>query len=167
MTPRMTYYTRVLSNATGQQVAGYASTARTKDLYYGRVDALRGGESEYVVQFSIWNNEGSWSAHSPYYNVADALNCRLTLSIPNDCRQLVPFLYARCSTLDPEGEYVPLDLAHPTLTAIRGTATNDLGVISGEGGDHADVETKIVLKKGSTVCKDLYAFGLDFSYDYE
>ena len=165
--PHMTYYTKVVDNVSGDKVMGYASTARSKKIYYGRVDALRGGESQFVVTFSIWNNEASWSAGTPLEHVADAVNCRLRVSIPGECRCLAPFLYVRCTTADPRSAFVPIGIDDPVFIDVQGTISDAKGVILGMGGDHADIETKIRLKAGCPVAKARYEFDLDFLYNYD
>jgi len=165
--PRMTYYTKMIDNVDGHQVKGYASTARSKRVYYGRVDALRGGESQYVITWSIWNNEECWDAGTPLQTVQNAINCRLQIAIPEECRDLSPFLYARCVTFNAEAEFKPLGMGNRTYTDIRGLATDEHGVILGTGGDHADIETKIRLGKCCTCRKARYSFELDFLYNFD
>ncbi len=167
LAPFMTYYTKMISNVDGSQVRGYASTARNKKIYYGRVDALRGGESQYVVTFSIWNNEPAESAGTPLTTYQNAINCRLQIAIPDECRDLSPFLYARCTTFDAQGEFKPLGMGNRVYSDIRGLATDEYGVILGTGGDHADIETKIRLAPGCTCCKERYSFELDFLYNFD
>lgn len=164
--PRMTYYTRVIDNVDGHQVFGYASTAKNKKLYYGKVDGLRGGESEYIVEFDIWNNEPAWDGGTPILVVQNAVNCRLTIDIPPESRDLSPFLYARCTTLDPEGSFNDLSMGRRTFTAVRGNVSDELGTILGTS-DHATIQTKIKLRKNSTVKYSQYQFALNFEYNYE
>lgn len=164
--PRMTYYTRVVDNVTGEQVLGYASTAKNKKMYYGRVDGLNGGESEYIVEFDIWNNEPAWDGGTPMLIAQNAVNCKLTVDIPAESRNLSPFLYARCTTLDPKGNFNDLSMGRRTFSAIKGNVSDELGTILGTS-DHATVQTKIKLKGGSIVKHPQYQFGLTFEYNYD
>ena len=166
ITPRMTYYTRVLSNIDEHQMLPYASTVRNKKLYYGRVNALTGGESEYIVEFDIWNNEPGWDGGTPQMTAQNAINCRLVIDIPCECRNLSPFLYARCTTLDPKSEYKDISMAHKEFKDIQGNASDVYGAILGVC-DHATIQTKIKLKKSSTVQNSHYNFFLNFLYNYE
>ena len=50
VTPRMTYYTRMIDNITGDCVLSWVSTSRVKDIFYGDVDGVDGGESQYIVE---------------------------------------------------------------------------------------------------------------------
>jgi len=50
----------MLDNIDGRQMLGFVSTARNKKIYWGEVNGLLGGESQYIVEFDIWNNEPGW-----------------------------------------------------------------------------------------------------------
>ena len=167
ITPRMTYYTRVVDNLTGEQVMGWVSTARNKDIFYGNVDAEAGGESDYIIEYDIHNNETyAWDANGPTYTCMDAINCALYIEMTSECRNLCPFFYARCITLHPEAEWEAITAQHPKFTNIQGLCSPDFGVILGSG-DHAIIQTKIRLKRGSSICLDQYGFMLRFSYQYK
>jgi hypothetical protein len=164
VTPRMTYYTRVIDNLTEEQVLGWVSTARNKDIFYGRVS--EGGESEYIIEYDIYNNEPyGWDANGPSITCMDAYNCSLYINIPYECRDLSPFLYVRCITYNPQAEWKPLDMGHPVYKDIQGRCSPDFGVILGTG-DHAVIQTKIKLKKGANICKLQYNFELRFTYQF-
>lgn len=164
--PRMTYYTRLLDNIDGHQLLGYASTARNKKIYYGKCNALIGGESEYVVEFDIWNNEPAWDGGTPQTISQNAANCHLEINIPPETRNLSPFLYARCITLDVNSEFKEVSMSHKTFYDIQGNSSDEYGTILGVS-DHATIQTKIKLRKNSLVSKQQYDFTLDFLYNYE
>jgi hypothetical protein len=160
----MTYYIRGIDNLTGEQVFSQVSTAICKDLYFGR--CAPGGESEYIIEYDIYNNEPyAWNLNGPSITCMDAKNCSLYIDIPGECRDLTPFLYARCITYNPEAEWKALDMAHPVFKEIQGRCSPDFGVILGVG-DHAIIQTKIKLKKNTNICRDKYQFELRFTYQY-
>ncbi len=164
--PRMTYYTRMIDNITGDCVLSWVSTSRVKDIFYGDVDGMNGGESEYIVEYDIHNNETyAWNGGGPEVTCMDAENCKLYVEIPGECRNLCPFLYVRCITYNPEAEWEALDCQHPEFSTIQGMCSPDFGTILGTG-DHAIIQTKIKLKKGSNICKLQYNFQLRFTYQF-
>lgn len=164
--PIMTYYTKLLDNATGEQIFGYASTAKNKQLYYGKVNGFNGGESQYIIEFDIWNNEPALYAGGPITTVQDATNTKLEIQIPPNSRDLNPFFYARCTTNDPQSAFQTLSMSNKTFTAIKGNCSQSLGTILGTS-DHATIQTKIKLKPNSNVKYHQYAFALKFSYVFE
>ena len=164
--PKMTYYTKVVDNLTGEQIFGYVSTVKNKTLYYGSVDGLNGGESQYSVFFDIWNNEPGWSGGTPLQIAQDATNCKLRINIPAESRDINPFLYARCTTADLQGPFESLNMGRREFDGIKGNMSKDMGVILGSG-DHATIQTKIKLKPGLSICRAQYAFELVFSYNFE
>ena len=166
-TPRMTYYTRVISNITGEQHLGWVSTARVKDLYFGLVDGVNGGESDFIVEYDIHNNEVyGWSANGPTITCLDAVNCSMYVEIPAECRSLCPFLYARCVTYSPEAEWEKIDCQTPEFKTIQGLCSPEFGTILGTG-DHAIIQMKVKLKKNSNICKLKYPFTVRFTYQFK
>ena len=164
--PRMTYYTRVLDNIDGHQLLGQASTKNNKEIYYGQVNALKGGESQYMVEFDIWNNEPAWDGGTPQMTAQNAVNCHLEIVIPSQCRNLSPFLYARCTTYDIKSEFKDISMSHPSFYDIQGNASDIYGAILGVS-DHATIQTKIKLRPNSNIAKHQYHFNLNFVYNYE
>jgi len=164
--PRMTYYSRLLSNEDGRQLLNYASTVHNKQLYYGRVNGLKGGESDYVVEFDIWNNEPAWDGGTPQVIAQNAMNCRLRINIPPESRDINPFFYARCTTYDVESEFEEVSMKHREFKNIQGSASDQYGTILGVS-DHATIETKIKLRPNSMIKQHQYNFTLDFLYNYE
>ena len=164
--PRMTYYSRVLDNVDGHVLLSWASTSQNKKIYYGRCNGMIGGESEFMVEFDIWNNEPAWDGGTPQMIAQNAANCRLRITIPPESRDLNPFFYARCITYDLNSEFQAVDMAHRELKDIQGNASDEYGSILGVS-DHATIQTKIKLKKDSLVKQPTYQFTLDFVYNYE
>jgi hypothetical protein len=162
----MTYYTRVIDNIDGHQLLGYVSTAKNKQLYYGKCNGIMGGESQYIVEFDIWNNEPAWDGGTPQTIAQNATNCRLTIDIPAESRDLNPFLYARCITLSLDSEFKDISMSHREFNEIQGNASDEYGTILGVS-DHATIQTKIKLKKNSVIKQLQYNFGLNFLYNYE
>lgn len=164
--PRMTYYTRLLDNVDGHQLLGWASTSMNKKIYYGKCNGLKGGESEYVVEFDIWNNEPAWDGGTPQTIAQNATNCRLEIEIPPESRNLSPFLYARCTTLDVKSDFKDISMSHKEFKEIQGNASDEYGTILGVS-DHATIQTKIKLRENSLIKQSQYSFNLNFLYNYE
>ena len=162
----MTYYTRMLDNINGKQMLGWESCAKNKSIYYGECNGLIGGESQYIIEFDIWNNEPGWDGASPQTTAQNAVNCRLRNKIPPKSRDLNPFLYARCITYDPQSEFTDISMSHPEFKNIQGNASDVYGAILGVQ-DHATIQTKIKLKENSMIKDHQYHFSLDFLYNYE
>lgn len=164
--PRMTYYTRMIDNADGHQILGFTSTVRNKKIYYGRANGLLGGESEYIIEYDIWNNEPGCDGGTPQTIAQNASNCRLKITIPPASRDIQPFLYARCITLDPKSEFKAISLSDREFKDIQGNSSDVYGTILGVT-DHATIQTKIKLKPNSNIKNHQYSFTLDFLYNYE
>jgi len=164
--PRMTYYTRVVDNQTGEQVFPWLSTSRNKNIFYGCVDAINGGESDFIVEYDIYNNEPyAWDGQGASLTAMNAVECNLYIDFSSECRNIGNFFYCRCVTYDPHAEWEAITPAHPKYTKIQGAASPDFGTILGVG-DHAVIQTKLMLKKNTTICKEMYNFQLRFSYKY-
>lgn len=170
--PKVTYYVRALDNITGKHITewdGYESSA----WYYGKCNGLKGGESEYIVEFDIWNNEAAFNAGMYDDHNLNAINCRLSTSknsiaSSKDLFNLAePVIYARCTTLDYKSEFVPIR-NNMMLTNITGNINPNLnGVIQGVG-DHAILQTKVILPPNCNLSShSRYAFDLVFYYDFE
>ena len=169
--PKMTYYARVRSNLTGQLLTNW-KTYDSSIWYYGKCNALEGGESEYIVEIDIWNNEpafnaGEWDAHNQ-----SATSCRLTLSpLSNQDLSLFklssPFLYARCFTTNTREEWTGVKPNEPLRKIYGNVNSVQNGVLFGNA-DHAILQTKIILPPNSELeHHQRYPFNLKFSYNYE
>ena len=165
--PKMTYYARVLDNITGNQFLGFTDTKLYNNWYYGKCNTLEGGESQYVIEFDIWNNEPGFSAGAGQNNCLDAQNCRLSIVTPHDPTFFDPFVYARCMTFGyKDNDFIGLRV-NQSLTNITGSCNvNALGTVQGTG-DHALVQTKIKISANGNIAPNRYSFSLQFYYDYE
>lgn len=180
--PRMTYYARVIDNISGEEVLGFTDAARNNTWYYGKCNGLSGGESEFVVEFDIWNNEPAFEAHTGDIIVADANNCKLTVWGDENCapvntalfnlrtiatgNKYIPFMYVRCDTHGYNGDFKGIK-NYDMLTNITGNVRpNDIGIIHGNG-DHTRIQTKIILPENSNLVDQRYSFVFAFYYDYE
>lgn len=170
--PKMTYYVRVIDNITGTHITEWDSYENSA-WYYGRCNSLRGGESEYIVEFDIWNNEAAFNAGMYDDHNLDAFNCRMS-AIQNATANSAalfamtePVVYARCTTFSHKDLFVPIR-NNNMLTGITGNVNiNATGVIQGLG-DHATVQTKIILPAGAPLDgHSRYAFDIAFYYDFE
>lgn len=72
----MTYYVRIRSNLTGQILTNW-KFFDASIWYYGKINAIHGGESEYIVELDIWNNEPSFNAGDYNTRNKDAYSCQL------------------------------------------------------------------------------------------
>jgi hypothetical protein len=177
MEPKITYYARVLDNITNEQVLGFTDLTKSSTWYYGKCDGLNGGESEYVVEFDIWNNEAELANTGGYVDCGDATNCRLTVwadknrTIQSPLFNLSnPFMYARCTSFNYNEPFKGIKGQTSVLDSITGnmnrTSIDSRGFILGKG-DHALVQTKIILPKDSQLETQRYSFVFEFMYDYE
>jgi len=177
--PRITYYARVIDNVNGVEILSFADAVRNNTWYYGRCNGLTGGESEYIVEFDIWNNEPAFEAHTGEVVVSNATNCKLTVWPNENCvptsdllfnlrnsNGYIPFMFARCDTHGYKGDYTGIR-NNLMLTGITGNVNPNLtGTIQGIG-DHARVQTKIILPENSQLSAQRYGFVFAFYYDYE
>ena len=170
--PLMTYYVRVIDNITGQEIMRYDYAGKKNICYYGKCNAKDGGESEYIIEFDIWNNEPAFNAGGYDYKCQDAKNCRLTVWPDSKCMvdnnnplfsMKDDFMYARCLTLGPK-DFEPIKYYNGVN--VIGNVNPNINSIKGSG-DHAKVQTKIILPKNCTVPRDRYGFNFSFFYDYE
>lgn len=170
--PKMTYYVRVIDNITGTHITEWDSYEASM-WYYGRCNSLKGGESEYIVEFDIWNNEAAFNAGMYDDHNDDAINCRMT-ALQNSTAgsaslfaMIQPVVYARCITFNHKDKFQPIRNDR-MLTDITGNVNiNANGVIQGLG-DHAIIQTKVILPAEAALEPySRYAFDIAFYYDYE
>jgi hypothetical protein len=172
--PRMTYYARVIDNITNKEILNWIDTYHSRNWYFGKV-CTYGGESQYMVEFDIWNNEPAWNAGAYDEHCEDATNCRLTVWSDTDCLAKSnvplfnlphPFMYARCITNDYKSKFEGIRNGD-MLTNITGNVNpNHIGLIHGNC-DHSFIQTKIVLPEQSGLDNIRYNFIIAFYYDYE
>lgn len=170
----MTYYARVIDNITNKEVLGWLDTYHSRNWYYGKVSSF-GGESQYVVEIDIWNNEPAWNSGTYDEKCADATNCRFTVWADNECRaKNTPlfsldknFMFARCITNDYKSKFNTFIRNDYMFKDIVGNVNpNKIGVIHGNC-DHAILQTKIILPEATNLESDKYNFIMAFYYDYE
>ena len=179
--PKMTYYARIRSNLTGQVLTNWKFFDASL-WYYGKLNADYGGESEYIVELDVWNNEPAFNAGDYSVHNKNAIACRLgivplttndDLSDSNTILDLSlfkldqPFFYGRCRTTYTREEWTPITLNKP-LTKLYGTNNpNQIGVLYGNA-DHMIIQTKIILPEDSNLLSNTrYPFNLSFEYDYQ
>ena len=181
--PRMTYYARIIDNLDDSQITGFKDTKLNSNWNYGQCDGLIGGESQYIVEFDIWNNEPAFNAGTYDVAVQNAINCKLSV-LPNgsildptsDLAKLFnlsnPFVYARCTTFSYTETWVGIKINdNPILSQYLEEITGNVsplvkGTILGDA-DHAIVQTKIILPANSNIDANRYNFNLVFYYDYQ
>ena len=170
--PLMTYYMKVIDNISGEEIMRYDYVGKKNICYYGKCNAKEGGESEFIIEFDIWNNEPAFNAGAYDYKCQDAKNCRLTIWPNKNCsidstnklfNVQQSFMYARCLTFGPK-EFKPIKY-HNGVNVV-GNVNPNIDSIKGCG-DHAKVQTKIILPKNSDIPSDRYNFNFSFFYDCE
>ncbi|AEO93433.1 gp173 [Bacillus phage G] len=177
--PRITIYYRILSNVDETPVTNFMFIDSTKDLTlnYGHIDPTKGGESPYIIEFDIWNNEPAFAAGMLPDRVKDAKNCTFEVwdnanlnSMNNLIKDKKMFVHARCITKTRNSKWLPIAGAYVSLDkdGIFGNVdkTNE-GVLSGQpGGDHTIIQTKLVLPELVGYNKN-FNFVFNFGYDYD
>ena len=169
--PKMTYYARIRSNLTGQILTNW-QYYDTSIWYYGICNSLEGGESEYIIEFDIWNNEPGFNAGTYDVHNKVARACQLSIE-PIDASEeqmqlfkTIPFLYGRCYVNNTREEWQPITMNNP-LTLIYGNVkSEEQGIIFNT--DHTILQTKIILPANEILNEhQKYMFQLKFSYSYE
>lgn len=173
--PRLTYYARVIDNIDGKEILSYTSVARTNCWYYGKCNGLEGGESEYIVEFDIWNNELAQTGGATFSKCSDAKNCKLTVYSDEKCKittdnelfnLYTPFMQAKTVNDNYENDFVGIK-GNKMLKDIRGNVNPNLeGTLQGVG-DHVKIQTKIVLPEGANLTQQQHGFVFAFYYDFE
>jgi len=169
--PLMTYYARVIDNITGEEI--FASTEASRNLwFYGNCNGLEGGESQYIVEFDIWNNEPAYNAGTYDTHCSNAINCKfsvwpdINLTMQNNNPLFIltqPFMFARCLSNGYDTPFMPLKY-NMKIDVTGNNNSNLIGVIQGNG-DHSIVQTKIIMQANSNLNIDQYSFVVDFSYN--
>lgn len=188
--PRITIYGKVLDNKTQSLIKGYHEWTGNSVWNYGEVNGINGGESPYVIELDIWNNEPAFNGLSGNDVVADATNCKLTVWNNDNCVDSSTmkdaygnfFMKVRCITKDINSQYQ--QVAGPTMFSnLRGNVGNGVnpnltesdlqGRLQGvHGGDHTIIQTKIVLPDNQSNGYDPIPSGdknfvFAFHYDFE
>lgn len=177
--PRITVYYRILDNIDETPITEYRffdSTARTT-LNYGHINPKKGGESPYIIEFDIWNNEPAFSAGMLPDRVKDAKRCSFEVwDDPNlkTTNNLIKngdiFVHARCITENKNSPWVPIAGAYSYLNRMHIVGNVDksiIGVLSGQpGGDHTIIQTKLKIPANAGY-DDNFNFTFNFEYDYD
>jgi len=170
--PLITYYARVIDNVTGEEI--FKSTEASKNMwYYGNCNGLEGGESQYIVEFDVWNNEPAYNAGTYDSHCLDAIHCKfsvwpdvnLSMQNSNPIFALTqPFMYARCISNGYDVPFSPLRYNN-SIDIFGNNDSSLIGVLQGNG-DHSIIQTKIILPPNSNLDILKYNFILNFSYDF-
>lgn len=174
--PRITIYYRYLNNIDGKPLTTFTEFTKNADIHYGDINAALGGESQYIIEFDIWNNEPAFAAGMYIDRVHNAEKC--VFSVWNDKDKIASneitigndytksFMYARCFYNKNDKEFKPIAGTKGISNELVGNILPDtVGVLSGQpGGDHTIIQTKIIVPPGVT--KANY-FNFVFSFDYE
>ena len=172
--PRVTIYSRTLSNITGEEIEGYNLVNKNSHFHFGRINGISGGESSAVVEFDIWNNEPAIMGGLSVPSVSDAVNCRFTAwddgtlissKEIQDPKTYTPYVYARCVTQN-FNDFQPIGgVRYLPSEKIYNSVSSTPGFISGQsGGDHIKIQTKIVVPENSQANYKNFVF--EFTYDY-
>ena len=172
--PAITIYHRTIDNVTGQEIDEYKLIGKRSNFHYGTLSGIDGGESEYVVEIDVWNNEPALYGGMFTADISSANNCTFkawdneNLNSSYKIRNLVDnksYVVARCVTRD-FPDFKPIcgnvSLAPDNL---YGTVLADSGVLSGQhGGDHMKIQTKISVPPNTF--PGFKSFVFEFSYEY-
>ncbi|MFW6015075.1 MAG: hypothetical protein ACOCRK_01405 [bacterium] len=180
--PLITYYARVISNLNPEkEILPFTNVITNNTWYYGKCN-LYGGESEYIVEFDIWNNEPAFDAGTRRVPCKDAKNCKFTVySKYDETRRDNPFivnsndligqkcLYARnLNNYIQQEDFKPINgkLLNGSIDVRGNVNPNEIGVLSGEG-DHTIIQTKIIVPSDAEIQIERVNFVFQLSYDYE
>jgi hypothetical protein len=173
----MTYYAKVVDNLTNTDITKYKNAIDNNLWYYGKINGNYDGESQFIIEFDIWNNEPAFN-HRGYETICrDAKNVKMGVEVINKPvmrkdNEFVPtngnnlnhidFFYARSLT---EGyddfQLVNINNKLNIVGNVDPSKKSLLGV-----GDHCIVQTKIKLDN-NTLTKNRYNFNVTLSYDFE
>lgn len=177
--PRITIYGKVLDNKDQTMVRDYNDWRQNQIWHYGNVNGSRGGESSYIIEFDIWNNEPAFNTLSGKEAVLDAKN--IQLSVWSDETKTssvglnhggIGFVNARCVTKNNKTSFQPI-FGVVAFDEIYGNVAKKKGTLSGQlGGDHTIIQTKIVIPDivasvGSPLPNGNATFMYSLTYDYE
>lgn len=170
--PKITYYARVRSNLTGQLITNW-QFFDSSIWYYGKCNSLQGGESEYIIEFDIWNNEPGFNAGMYDVHNKNAISCQLSLEpLNNESGNMelfklnTPFLYGRCYSNNYREEWEPILMNKPLVKIYGNVSSKSNGILY--NADHTILQTKIIMPINSVLQNNVrYPFNLTFSYSYE
>lgn len=172
--PLITYYAKVVDNLSNKDITEYKN-AMDDDFtwYYGKVSHLS-GESQYIVQFDIWNNEPAFNHRFYDKHCKNARNIKFGIGFykedlkkdndyDGDNLATIPFLYARIYNEDYQSDWQPITMGRK-IELISNT-TNDKGILYGHS-DHCIIQTKLILPN-TTLDLDRYYFYTTIDYNFD
>jgi hypothetical protein len=173
-TPAITVYYRTIDNVTHEEVDGYKLLNSKSHFHYGKISGIDGGESQFIVELDIWNNESAFYGGMQTYDVLDATSCKFSawdnenlnssMSIRNPVDNR-PYVMARCVTRDFSDFKAIAGRVSLASENLYGTINSESGILSGQhGGDHMKIQTKISIP--SNTLSSFKNFVFDFSYNY-
>lgn len=175
--PLITYYARVLDNLSGLYITDYKNAMDNEiTWYYGQV-YKNTGESQYIVQFDIWNNEPAFNQRFYDKHCRDARNIKFGINFyskkdyPNDEEydianhlQDINFMYARIYNEDYNSEWQLIN--NKKKIELISNTTNDKGVLYGNS-DHCIIQTKIILDEPMDLDPTRYYFYATIDYTFD
>lgn len=173
--PKITMYGRIISNADQTPLREYKEWRNNQIWHYGDINGIKGGESPYVIEFDIWNNEPAFNGLSGKQAVADAENCTLTVWDTIDCTSTlninhngVGFMNARCVTNDLNAEFQSISGVDDFKDIVGNVNSSKTGVLHGKlGGDHTVIQTKIIIPElNGAISPGDVNFVFQFGYEY-
>ena len=174
--PLITTYYRIIDNVTGKELQEYRFLDKKSSITYGTLSSLNGGESEFVVEFDIWNNEPAFYGGIYTADVQNATQCNFTawdnekMNSTYSIRNLIDnksYVMARCINRDfPTFKHVAGNINIGNVNLYSSVLENP-GELSGQhGGDHFKIQTKISIPPNNSVGVGLKNFIFEFSYNY-
>lgn len=177
--PRITVYGKILDNKDQSLIRDYREWRQNQIWHYGNVNGVKGGESDYVIEFDIWNNEPNFNGLSGKEAVKDAENVRFAAwndstmtSSTNLSYAGIGFVNVRCVTDNLKSEFTNI-FGAKGFYDVQGNVGFEKGILSGQlGGDHAVMQTKIVIpdviaSAGEPLPEGDVNFILTLTYEYE
>lgn len=168
--PRITYYAKVIDNLTGADITSYKIAMDNNLWFYGKINKEYGGESQFIVEYDIWNNEEAFNHRTYEVKCKDARNMKLGIEFDKVSHKDdefykeicdIPFFYAK--RLGDE-KYQLVDNKHKL--DIRGDIHPEKNILSGEG-DHCIIQTKLIIPHDCILLNKRYNFHITLDYDFE
>ncbi len=174
--PLITYYARVLDNLSNTYITEYKNAMDNEiTWYYGEI-YKNTGESQYIIQYDIWNNEPAFNQRFYDKHCRDAINIKFGISLyskkdyPND-ETYIPatdfanlnFMYARIYNEDYQSDWQLIN--NKKKIDLISNTTNDKGVLYGNA-DHCIVQTKLIFKEPIDLNAGRYYFQSTIDYDF-
>ena len=172
--PDITVYFRTIDNITEKEIDGYKFLSNKSDFNYGTISGRDGGESRFVVELDIWNNEPAFYGGMYTHDILDAVDCKFkawdnqNLNSSFTIRNKIDnksYILARCVTRDFADFKAIAGNVCLASENLYGTIYETPGSLSGQhGGDHAKIQTKIAIPANTV--PSFKSFVFEFSYKY-